>query len=66
MNELEQVAYSEKKIEKNPWLPDERPTAPKVPSCTVFCRYINTVPTCYFFSLSEIVTVPTYLIINTV
>ena len=30
VNEMEQVAYSEKKIEKSPWLPDDRPTAPKV------------------------------------
>jgi hypothetical protein len=30
VNELEQVAYSEKKIEKSPWLPDDRPTVPKV------------------------------------
>ena len=30
VNEMEQVASSEKKIEKSPWLPDDRPTAPKV------------------------------------
>ena len=37
VNELEQVAYSEKKIEKSPWLPDDRPTAPKVGSTIREC-----------------------------
>jgi hypothetical protein len=37
VNELEQVAYSEKKIEKSPWLPDDRPTAPKVGSTISEC-----------------------------
>ncbi len=40
MNELEQVAYSEKKIEKSPWLPDDRPTAPKVGSTMRECSAV--------------------------
>jgi len=30
INEMEKLAYSEKKIEKNPWLPDEKPAVTKV------------------------------------
>ena len=30
VNEMEKQAYSEKKIEKNPWLPDDKPAFSKV------------------------------------
>ena len=30
VNEMELQAYSEKKIEKMPWVADDRPSAPKV------------------------------------
>ena len=30
VTEMEQQAYSEKKVEKSPWVADDRPSAPKV------------------------------------
>ena len=30
VTEMEQLAYSEKKVEKSPWVADDRPSAPKV------------------------------------
>ena len=33
VNEMEKRAYSEKKVEKNPWLYDDKPAVSKVSLC---------------------------------
>ena len=44
VNEMEKQAYSEKKIEKNPWLPDDKPAFSKV-----FCFPISKIFTFILF-----------------